>query len=678
MTKTAHLFAELNAPSHLEASDKLLRIFEDIHNHIYANDGLSSQQVFEEILEILFIKIFDEKNNKKRQFYITDEEYEDATSGAASKLFLERVYKLKDQAFVYFSDVLNKNEKINLKTSSLAYTVNKLQKIDLSGSSRDVKGLAFQKFVYSKQRSDRGQFFTPEQIVSLCVKMLKPTRSDVILDPACGSAGFLSQAMKYVYENSLEGASDKDKRYFVENNIFGIEINPTVAKLAKMRMILDGDGFSNIIVADSLSDFENLDSIAKKIRKDINLEKKFSVILTNPPFGSQGKIINKNVLKEFDLGHKWEKHGDKYLKTEELLGGQVPDILFIERCLDLLKDGGRMAIVLPNGDLENSSLEYVRYYISERAKLLAVISLPFDTFIPFGTGVKASILFLRKGKRMQNDSVFFGKISKIGYKGNKNGTAVYRKDKDGELILQNGLPQVDEDTQDVVIAYDKLSSKNFKESDVGFVLPYKTLSSRFDVSYYLPSNRALESELLKRGCKRLGNVVDIVKRKPKLNDEEVVRYVELSDVIPGYAEISSASEMYIHELPSRASYLLKEGDIITAVAGNSIGTPNHASALVMKDFSNCVCTNGFRLLKTKGDLDPYYLLFFLRHEYFLKQVFRYRTGAAIPSISDEDLLNILIYYPPKSFQQEIADKVKSGYEIRKQSKESWNTIKLKI
>ena len=382
MAKPAHLFTDFDARNHLEASDKLLRVFEDIHTIFMLTMVCWSQQVFEEILEILFIKIFDEKNNTKRQFYITEEEYEETTSGTSGKSFVDRIHKLKDQAFVYFSDVFgNKNEKINLKTSSLAYTVNKLQKIDLSGSSRDVKGLAFQKFVYSKQRSDRGQFFTPEQIVSLCVEMLQPTKDDVILDPACGSAGFLSQAMRYIYENSLKGKPEKEKRRFVENNIFGIEINPTVAKLAKMRMILDGDGFSNIMVADSLADFEGINSIATKIGKDVNLENHFSLILTNPPFGTQGKIMNKNVLKEFDLGHKWEKHGEKYLKTNELLGGQVPDILFIERCLDLLRDGGRMAIVLPNGDLENSSLEYIRSYISERASLLAVISLPFRSII---------------------------------------------------------------------------------------------------------------------------------------------------------------------------------------------------------------------------------------------------------------------------------------------------------
>jgi len=120
MAKTTHLFTDFDAPNHLEASDKLLRIFEDIHNHIYANDGLSSQQVFEEILEILFIKIFDEKNNTKRQFYITEEEYEETTSGTSGKSFIDRIHKLKDQAFVYFSDVLDKNEKINLKTSSLS------------------------------------------------------------------------------------------------------------------------------------------------------------------------------------------------------------------------------------------------------------------------------------------------------------------------------------------------------------------------------------------------------------------------------------------------------------------------------------------------------------------------------------------------------------------------------
>lgn len=153
-----------------------------------------------------------------------------------------------------------------------------------------------------------------------------------------------------------------------------------------------------------MSDWSNLDLAINKENGQDNKSYRnfFDVILTNPPFGTQGKISDKSVLRNFDLGYKWNQSESGYLRSDVLLNGQVPEILFIERCLQFLKPGGRMAIVLPNGDFENSSLSYLRHYIQEMADVLAVIKLPQETFIPSGTGVKTSILFLRKKMEKKN------------------------------------------------------------------------------------------------------------------------------------------------------------------------------------------------------------------------------------------------------------------------------------
>jgi len=669
----------------LGKSDKLLHLFEDIHNHMYANDGLSSQQSFEEMLKILFVKIFDEKKKNGSAFYITPPELENILGGKKSKDFSDRISKLEKDAADFFSDVIERNDEIKLKQSSLAYIVNKLQHINLSDSSRDVKGLAFQKFVYNKQRSDRGQFFTPEQVVDLCVRIIKPRRGEKILDPACGSAGFLSQAMKYVLKHSnVEETQSINK---IGDDIFGFEINKMAAKTAKMRMILDGDGSSNIIVTDSLSDWDNLNF---DINKTCNIEDKtyedyFDVILTNPPFGSQGKVTNKSSMEKFNLAHKWAQYGDTLHKTDILHNGQVPDILFIERCLDLLKYGGRMAIVLPNGDLENSSLDYVRYYINENTKVLAVVNLPFDTFIPFGTGVKASVLFLQKmnketlsEEKANNYKIFFGKINKLGYLGNKNGSPIYKKDPNGKILIgSNGEPLIDEDVTEVVSAYDRFVSGELDDSgDDCFAVNFENLSSRLDHDYYKPSYRKMEEALKKYGAKRLGDVIKLRKQKSlKLKRRDLeVEYVELSDVNTEYNEINGALRSLVYDLPSRASYELKQGDVVTAVAGNSIGTSQHASAFVTEKFDGAICTNGFRILNAGSDIDPFYLLYYLKSDYFLKQVYKYRTGAAIPAISDEDLLNILIYIPPKEVQQDIVKKVRESFELRRKSKELLSNV----
>ena len=654
-----------------KTTDRLFGIFEQIHDHIYANDGLSSQQVFSEILKILFIKIFDEKNNKEISFFISNHEYDDTIDGHKNTVFTKRIFDLSMQAFSYFSDVFKKNEEIELKTSSLAYAISKLQNINLSDSSRDVKGVAFQKFVHSTQRAERGQFFTPEQIIRLCVQIIKPNKNEKVLDPTCGSGGFLSEAMKYVYSHSLKSASEKERKEYVKNYLFGVEINSMVAKMAKMRMLLEGDGFSNIINADSLSNWENLDEEFNKVIGALNqYENYFDIILTNPPFGSQGKITNKSILQRYDLAYKWV---EDERKSTTLLNGQVPDILFIERCLDFLKEGGRLAIVLPNGDLENSSLKYLRNYIKNIADILAIVDLPSDTFIPFGTGVKTSILFLqKKGKdNLAKNKVFFGKVNRLGYDGNKNATAIYKKDGNGKNLKdENSELIVDEDISSLVKSYDVFMENNFIENDNAFVIDQSQITDRFDLDFYRPSSSLLGDKLKNMGAKSLGDLVEIIKEKSKKLKEKnlIVQYVELADINTDYLEISNATSIAVHELPSRASYEIKEGDIITAVAGNSIGSKKHMSALVSEKYSEAICTNGFRILRPIN-IDPYYLLYYLKSDLFLQQVNRFRTGAAIPSISDSDLQKILIPLLSKENQDKIAHNIKESIKLRNKARE---------
>lgn len=677
---TLPLFTFLEQPS-LEKNDGLLRVFEDVHNHIYANDGLSPEQALEEAIKVLFLKIYDEKN-QKYEFKITPTEYENIIDGKSETDFINRFKDLQQNTFSYFSNLFEKGEKIKLKNSTLGFVVNKLQNIDLLNSSNDVKGLAFQKFIHSSQRVGRGQFFTPEQVVKLCVEILQPRSNEIILDPACGSGGFLSSALQYVAINEPAKA-----KKFAKDNIYGIEINRTVAKIAKMRMILDGDGFSNIVQHDSLSDWSSIDlELNKANGKEVKTYQNFfDVILTNPPFGTQGKIADKSVLRNFDLGYKWNEIDSGFIKTNELLNGQVPEILFIERCLKFLKPGGKMAIVLPNGDFENSSLFYLRNYIKEIADVFAVIKLPQETFIPSGTGVKTSILFLKKKNGEEAiKKVFFSQITKLGYAGNKNGSLVYKKDGFGNILKNaKGDLRIDEDISNVITSYLKFKTNNvYDDSENYFTVDKKDLNySRLDFEFYKPSYREIEKLLLKKGAFKLGDLVKIKKIKSnKLKQKDLsVRYVELSDISTQYNEIINSTEQLVHELPSRASYEVKEGEIITAVAGNSIGTSGHASAYVTKDYESCLCTNGFRVFNVdENKLNPFYLLYFLKSKYFLDQVYRFRTGAAIPSLLDSDLLNILILLPDMKEQNRIGKIIQDGFVERKLYQEKIQEIKVDI
>ena len=440
-----------------------------------------------------------------------------------------------------------------------------------------------------------------------------------------------------------------------------------------MKLLLEANGKTNILCTNSLEDLDSL-------KLTLGHLEGFDLVLANPPFGA--KITNTSMLSKFDLGYKWTNQNKEYLKTKSVYPNQNAEILFIERCLQLLKEGGRMAIVLPNGNFENPSLEYLRYYIKLKAKILAIVNLPQETFIPFGTGVKTSLLFLEKDtpNKVRQYPIFFGRVTKLGYQGNKNGTPQYQKDKYGQIVKNSsGEPILDEDFSTLVEAYKAFQQGVKIEKDNSFSINYNELNGRFDYDFYSPENRKIFTKLDTGRSVRLGDICDIIKVKSKkLKDpNKTVEYVELSDINTHAYEIINSTTYPVHELPSRASYEIEEGDIITAIAGNSVGTRKHATALVNKDFEGSICTNGFRVLRN-FKIDTYYLLYFLKSDVFLKQMFMYRTGAAIPNVSDIDLANTLINLPDEKIMKEISSKMKKSFELRQESRNQIESIRLEL
>jgi type I restriction enzyme M protein len=628
----------------LSKEDNLLRRFEEIHDHIYANDGLSPQQALEEFVKILFVKIFDE--NERLNLF--------------SK---QNILELFEETKQNFPEMFEIDEKIKLSDNAVMFIVNKLQGISLVNSSQDAKGLAFQKFLSHHEKDRQGQFFTPEAVIDFCVEMMQPKINEKIIDPACGSGGFLMSALKYMRNNN----NNTDIQNIIFENIFGFDINKSILRIAKMKMLLEANIKTNVLCANSLEDADKLNNT-------------FDLILANPPFGA--KITSHEILLMYDLGHKWIKHDNCFSKTTNLQSTQSTEVLFIERCLNLLKEGGRMGIVLPNGNLENPSLEYLRFYIKQKSKILAVVKLPQETFIPFGTGVKTSILFLEKDTQNieRQYPIFFGKITKLGYQGNKNGTPIYKKDKYRQTIKNKcGLPALDEDFSEIAEQYGIFLQKEKITSDKSFSINCNELNGRFDFDFYSPENKVFAKKLKNGTIVKLGELCDIIKVKSQKlkNANQTVEYVELSDINACSFEIINSTAHKVHELPSRASYEIKEGDIITAIAGNSVGTKKHATAFVSKEYDGCICTNGFRVLRN-FKIDRYYLLYYLRTEEFLKQMFMYRTGAAIPNVSDTDLANVEIYVPINGEKEIISNQIRKAFELKQEFRNQLENIVLEI
>ena len=638
--------------------DELFKKFEEIHNHLYANEGLSEQQVLEEIIKILFIKCYDEQKNKSL-FYVSEKEFLNINSKQMQKIFFNRINELFIETKKLYNSYFEQNDILKLSLSSLAFSVNKLQSVTFQNSETDENGLAFQKFIGRYSREGRGQFFTPDPVVNICVKMLQPKKNEKIIDPACGTGGFLFSSLRYIktrYKNI-------DLKKYIKNNLCGIEINPSIARIAKIKFLIESNAFPKILCDNALNNFKELN-----LKHNAHLDNQFDIVLTNPPFGSQGKITNSKLLSNYKLGYKWIKSDNKYKVSNNILKGQTPEILFIEKCLQLLRPGGRLGIVLPNGHFENSSLEYLRDYIKASMDTMGIILLPQDTFIPYGTGVKTSLLFAqKKNKKLKKDKIFFSQIKKIGYTGSKTKRPIYTQNKYGKIII-------DEDYSQVLLDYNQFLKTSTVQSQSSFCIKSDQLKGRFDYGYYLPKNQKLIKNLKKLKSVYLYKLANIVKTKPVfLKTNQVVNYVELSDIYTKSFEIINSTPIVVNKLPSRASYELKTGDIITAVAGNSIGTHKHTTAYVTEEFSQSICTNGFRVLRN-FKIDPFYLLYYFQSDLFLKQVFMYRTGAAIPALSDEDFSKILIYIPSKKDLERISSVVKKSFYLRQKAKNEMKDI----
>jgi len=354
--------------------------------------------------------------------------------------------------------------------------VSQLQDYSLIKTPADIKGTAFQTFVYAHQRGERGEFFTPYPIVELAVKMLDPKDYELVLDPACGSGGFLIQAMKHVWDTIDKNRPDLEEKTridmkvrYAHTYIRGIDINPDLAKVAKMHMVLYDDGHTGIFAENALEEFERIADTTKGPNQ-ITLECA-DIVMTNPPFGSKGKVTDKRILRQFELGFKWkqDKKTGKWIKTDQLQNGQVPDILFIERCLQLLKDGGRMAIVLPDGNLNNSSLGYVREFIQQKARILAVVSMPVGTFMHAGVNPKTSVLFLQKLNERDLEKlkskkypIFMAVVEKVGYDLNsKTPKILYKKNEKGEILKdENGEPILDTDIPAIIEAFNDFKRRH--------------------------------------------------------------------------------------------------------------------------------------------------------------------------------------------------------------------------
>lgn len=409
------------------------------HQTLWEGGRRSPIAAFGEFCKLIFVKYRDEKNpdiedGQPYAFQRRDGE----SSEDLSKRILRLYTNEQEKEPGVFTD------KINIDPPVIAQVVEHLEALSLDRTELDTKGVAFEEFMGGFFKGDFGQYFTPRELIAFSIELLNPERKHLVLDPACGSGGFLLYALDHVrraanlrYKNYKSDPRQSVDHFnywhsFAQNNLFGIEINEELARVAKMNMIIHDDGHTNIVGHDALDFLERLTALKPEL-----VPNKFDVILTNPPFGSVVKSTEKDkgYLDQFDLRHYLSK-GTTDTEPDESTQGErnakrgakavkertsiKTEILFIERVYSYLKPKeGRAAIILPDGILTNSSLQGVRDWMLSHFQILAVVSLPQFAFAYYDAGVKASIVFLRKlgdGEVVSDDQpIFMALAENIGY-----------------------------------------------------------------------------------------------------------------------------------------------------------------------------------------------------------------------------------------------------------------------
>ncbi len=447
------------------ANDSLIKVFKRSHDYIYGNEG-RKKDAFWQLLYLIFCKLYDEKRrficietgaSYRRKFWVgIKEKNTDEGRKNVAKRIKDIFEELKGEST--FSDVFDGNEAIALTDKGIAFIASELAKYSFLDATVDVKGMAYETIVSNTLKQEAGQFFTPRNIVRAMVEMLNPNEKTRVLDPACGSGGFLVMVLEHVRKQiAKELYPDLEEflliekfntyevnervRKYAETNIYGFDFDPDLKKAARMNMVMAGDGHANIFHVNSLDypDWEDpneLEKIKASIKKSLDKMQdidnnytddargKFDMIFTNPPFGAKVKVEQEIAAKYY-----LSKYSD------------APEVLFIEACYNLLKPGGKMAIVLPDGILGNPNTLPVREWILENFKILASIDLAVEAFLP-QVGVQSSLLFLEKktdntksiARETDEDyEVFMAIAEKLGK--DRRGNPIYVRDEDGAEIL---------------------------------------------------------------------------------------------------------------------------------------------------------------------------------------------------------------------------------------------------
>ncbi|WP_027868894.1 N-6 DNA methylase [Eubacterium sp. AB3007] len=679
--------------SELKPIKDVKALFHLCHNKLHAR-GSEEDDLTMEMVRIILAKARDEeREGETPQFYCTPEEYNSETG----RTITDRINSLFDEVKIDNNEIFTSEERIMIGERALKDVVTVLQDFQLLQDSTDsvewdLMGAAYEEYTATYLKRQAGQFFTNRLVINFMVQMLAPTPDDIILDPAGGSGGFLTGSLRYVRERILSStATDIVKRRRLDsfkNRMFMVETSKRLVKVARTAMILNGDGYTGMTQGDSLGAYSNFaERIVSMCKRGTP-----SIILTNPPFAGvgEGKISDKRTLERFDVGKKWAYIDGDYQKTDELCSdGVPPEMLFVERCIDWLKPGGKLGIVLPKGFLDTNTYQPARAYMLKNCRLLAVLNMHKNTFQPY-TGVRTCLVFVQKFS--ENDSydtisdypVFMAISNKIGQ--DSEGVPIYQYDDSGEKT-----EKIDQDLDLILSKYQSFTESDLSNSEYCFSIMRSDIENdyRFNPQAFMPSlNETLRAvanidNIDGWSVTTIGQLVPDIQifKGPRLRTDninvsgpndgaQVEPYFTPSAILQEkadsvkYLDLSRATKKQLHDF---AIVRLKRGDIVITRSG-SIGR----ASMITQQFDKVIASDDLIRVRINDEYLRHYVYCYLQCKEAVDQMMRNEYGSIQQHLEPAHVSNLLIPVPDDmALLQPIIDASKAAFTSKE---ESYNSL----
>jgi type I restriction enzyme M protein len=604
--------------------NELGKVIKKCKKIIEAEEGIRSDISFKEITKIILTKMYEEKrgmagesNRFCRKFLIKSnnpiKEFQNLFNDA------KNAYAIYDESKESIKPLVKHDE-------NLLNIVDLLENWSFLGIDEDIKGMLYEVFLKASLRGDLGQFFTPKELVNSMIDLVNPQLNNRILDPACGSGGFLIHSFLKIKKEVEQKDKDKIKK-FIDSSLWGFEVDSDLHLLAKINLIMHGDGYSNIHNANFIS------------YKDDDIKSTFDVILTNPPFSFP--VESKEHLKMFELGKD---------RTSEQI-----DILYVEKCLRLLKDDGVLSIVLPEGLLNLPTYRYFRDFILDKADLVGNISIPAGAFIPFGqSNSKTCVLILKKKGKQKIEYSFIADAVEIGF---EVGKKEYKRHNRNDLI-------------DFVNHY-KSNNRTVKTSEWGgrsaFVKKSMIDPERLDAKYYFMKLYLEEIKKSGANVKKLSEIATITQKRinPSKTPDKEFYYLEVPDISEDTGMIGNIRKIKGKYINGNKVHF-KSGDVLFT----RLYPDKNRIIIVPEEIKEGVCSDEIYLIRPKDakEVNPYVLLAALKSSMVTNQVKDLISGSSSsrPRLKDKDLHGVLIPVLTTKQNDEIASKMKKIVD------EHWN------